>query len=116
MLPAGGLREVAAAGCGRLLPLRAAGLGVVVAQEWRRGIPVTRGELIAPGGCEEAGTGRGCRGDDDETFVLPLPEGRSDALARLVSDCVRRDPRARLSAAEVARLATAALTGAGFDA
>ena len=92
--------------------LHEAASGRRLAQEWRRGVPVTRGELLALG--PEMGMSQ--TGDELETFVLPLPEGRSEALARLVSDCVRRDPRARLSAAEVARLATAALTGAGFDA
>ena len=94
--------------------------GKRLAQEWRRGVPVTREELIAAPGDAPGMVGRErAVGDVDTTtttFVLPLPEGRSEALARLVSDCVRRDPRARLSAAEVARVATAALRDAGFDA
>ena len=87
-----------------------------LAQEWRRGVPVTRGELLAPGSCLHHEQAVGDLDTTTTTFVLPLPEGRSEALARLVSDCVRRDPRARLSAAEVARVATAALRDAGFDA
>ena len=79
-------------------------------QEWRRGVPVTIGEL------EQGPSGMSQGAEGAEPFVLPLPEGRSVALARLVSDCCRRDPSARPTAAEVAALATAVLRAAGFDA
>lgn len=79
-------------------------------QEWRRGVPVTIGEL------EQGPSGMSRGAEGAEPFVLPLPEGRSAALARLVSDCCRRDPSVRPTAAEVAELATAVLRAAGFDA
>ena len=92
--------------------LHEAASGRRLAQEWRRGVPVTRGELLALR-ARDGDEPNGRRARDARAAAA---RGAIRGAARLVSDCVRRDPRARLTAAEVARVATAALRDAGFDA